>query len=144
MVSTLSDRKRAILAHSEQSAAERDKWIEANPGYFEDDRNYMRFLIPEGARVLELGCATGEFLARLKPAHGVGVDLSPGMIAKARAAHPQLELLVGDVEDPEASPVSPIKGRSTTSSSPTRLVCSTISSAPLAICTPYARPKRGW
>ena len=61
VVSTLSDRKRAILAHSEQSAAERDKWIEANPGYFEDDRNYMRFLIPEGARVLELGCATGDY-----------------------------------------------------------------------------------
>jgi uncharacterized membrane protein YbhN (UPF0104 family)/SAM-dependent methyltransferase len=99
-VSALSDRKRAILAHSEQSAAERDAWINANPGYFEDDRNYMRFLIPEGARVLELGCATGDLLARLKPAHGVGVDLSPSMIARARAAHPQLELIVGDVEDP--------------------------------------------
>ena len=97
---TLSDRKREILAHAEAAAATRDQWIAANPAYFEADRNYMRFLIPEGARVLDLGCATGDLLARLNPARGVGVDLSPAMIARARANHPGLEFVVGDAEDP--------------------------------------------
>ncbi len=43
--------------------------------------------VPEGARVLECGCGTGELLAGLKPAMGLGVDFSPAMIAKARDAH---------------------------------------------------------
>lgn len=100
VATVLSNRKRAILAHAEASAAERDAWIAANPAYFEDDRKYMRFLIPEGGRVLELGCATGDLLARLEPALGVGVDLSPGMIARASANHAHLEFITGDIEDP--------------------------------------------
>jgi uncharacterized membrane protein YbhN (UPF0104 family)/SAM-dependent methyltransferase len=95
----LSPRKRAIRAHAEASAASRDDWIARNPGYFGDDRAFMRFIIPEGARVLELGCATADLLAALKPQRGVGVDLSPRMIEFALRNHPHLELHVGDAED---------------------------------------------
>lgn len=95
----LSPRKREILAHAEATAGARDQWIADNRGYFEDDRRYMRFLIPEGARVLELGCATGSLLARLRPSHGVGIDLSPRMIEIARERHPELQFEVGDIED---------------------------------------------
>jgi ubiquinone/menaquinone biosynthesis C-methylase UbiE len=39
-----------------------------------------------GARVLEVGCGTGLVLARVAPAtrSAIGVDLSPGMLARAR------------------------------------------------------------
>src|SRR5579862_8494768 len=53
-----------------------------------------RFLIPRGARVLELGCAGGDLLAALEPSHGVGVDLSPAAVELARRKHPQLEFVV--------------------------------------------------
>ena len=96
----LSPRKLEIRAHADAMAQERDNWIAANPTYYEDDRNYMRFLVPEGARVLDLGCATGDLLARLKPDVGVGIDLSEKMIEVARAKHPGLEFIAGDVEDP--------------------------------------------
>ncbi len=99
--SELSDRKREILAYAEATADSRDQWIEDNPTYFDDDRRYMRFLVPEGSRVLEIGCATGDLLARLKPSRGVGIDLSPRMIDRARSNHPDLEYVVGDGEDPE-------------------------------------------
>jgi SAM-dependent methyltransferase len=56
-------------------------------------------LIPEGARVLELGCGTGNLLAALKPSFGVGIDFSEGMIAQARQAYPDLTFMVGDIED---------------------------------------------
>lgn len=97
----LSAHKQAARAHADRMAAERDRWIEKNSAYYEYDRRYMRFLIPEGQRVVELGCGTGDLLAELKPAEGVGVDLSPGMVEQARTAHPDLEFVIGDVENPD-------------------------------------------
>lgn len=59
-------------------------------------RNYFAFLIPPGARVLELGCGVGDLLASLKPARGFGVDFSPEMVKLARQRHPELEFQVAD------------------------------------------------
>lgn len=47
-----------------------------------------RRYIPEGLRVLEWGCHVGTLLKGLKPARGVGLDISPKMIARAQK-HPQ-------------------------------------------------------
>ena len=60
---------------------------------------YMKFLVPKGARVLDLGCGTGDLLAELEPSYGVGVDLSPAMIEQAKRLYPDHTFLVGDVED---------------------------------------------
>jgi SAM-dependent methyltransferase len=94
--------KRAVFENAERMANERDTWIEKNAAYYRDDRRYLRFIIPEGARVLDLGCGTGSLLAALNPSRGVGVDFSPAMIAKAKAAYPNLEFVLGDIEDPRA------------------------------------------
>ena len=67
-------RKAQILEHANRIAGERARWIERNSAYYEDDRNFMRFLVPKGSRILDLGCGTGELLASLEPSHGVGVD----------------------------------------------------------------------
>ena len=95
-----SPRKARILALSERLAEERQRW-RARSAYFhaEDDR-YLRFLIPEGARVLDLGCATGATLAALHPAYGVGVDFSAAMIMRARQQHPALHFIEADIETP--------------------------------------------
>jgi SAM-dependent methyltransferase len=89
-------------------APERDRWIRRNSFYYDEDRRYMRFLAPEGLRVLDLGCGTGGLLAALKPAYGVGVDFSPRMIELARHQFPNLEFVVGDAEDPDL--VGSLKG----------------------------------
>src|SRR5260370_10828284 len=96
----LSPRKASIRDWADRFADQRDEWIAANRFYYEDDRRFMRFLIPEHLRVLELGCATGQLLAALKPSYGVGVDLSERMIEVARRIHPGLHFFVGDIEDP--------------------------------------------
>ncbi len=44
-----------------------------------------RFHIAEGSRVLEWGCGAGELLRSLRPSHGVGIDISDAMIARAQA-----------------------------------------------------------
>jgi SAM-dependent methyltransferase len=71
-----------------------------NAAYREDDRKFMRFLVPPGKRVLELGCGRGDLLAALQPSHGVGIDFSVKTIAKAAAHHSKLHFVLGDVEDP--------------------------------------------
>jgi len=94
-----SPRKTAILNFAQTLASERDRWIEHNAFYYEDDLRYMRFLVRPGLRVLDLGCGTGSLLAALAPSHGVGVDFSPAMIDIARSRHPGLHFVVGDVEN---------------------------------------------
>jgi SAM-dependent methyltransferase len=96
----MSARKRDIRRRADASAPERRRWLARAAFFHDEDLLYLKFLIPEGARVLELGCGTGDLLAALKPSFGVGVDFSAGMIAEASKAHPELTFLVGDVEDP--------------------------------------------
>lgn len=54
--------------------------------------------IPEGARILELGCGNGDLLSSLNPSTGVGVDFSGGMIELARTRHPELVLYQQDAQ----------------------------------------------
>src|SRR2546423_14700681 len=98
---TMSARKEAIRRHIDANASKRPQWKERAAFFHEEDLRYLKFLIPEGARVLELGCGTGDMLAALKPSFGVGVDFSAGMISEARKAHRDLTFLVGDIEDPQ-------------------------------------------
>ncbi len=97
----LTRHKLAVRTYADSMAARRQDWIERNSAYYEDDWRYMRFLIPEGKRVVELGCGTGTLLAKLKPSEGVGVDISPLMVEAARANHPEIAFTAGDVEDAE-------------------------------------------
>jgi len=55
---------------------------------------YYNLLIPADASVLEIGCGTGELLARLQARRKVGIDLSPRQIDSARIAVPAAEFHV--------------------------------------------------
>ncbi len=74
----------------------RDRWV---------DYAYIRIkqrlaeIIPRESRVLDIGCATGDILAHLQPAYGVGVDLNNGMIAEAAKRHPDLRFVQMRGED---------------------------------------------
>jgi SAM-dependent methyltransferase len=96
---TVSSRKQEFRRIADATAPEREKWLARAAFFHAEDLLYLRFLIGEGARVLELGCGTGELLAALKPSYGVGVDFSAGMIGIARRSHPHLTFFVGDIED---------------------------------------------
>jgi ubiquinone/menaquinone biosynthesis C-methylase UbiE len=97
--SSLSTRKQRIRRLADASAPERERWLARAAFFHAEDLRYLKFLIPPGARVLELGCGTGDLLAALEPSFGVGVDFSEGMIAQARKAHPALTFIAGDIED---------------------------------------------
>jgi SAM-dependent methyltransferase len=96
---TASSRKQEMRRLADASAPDRGKWFARAAFFHAEDLLYLRFLVGEGARVLELGCGTGDLLAGLEPSYGVGVDFSEGMIAQARQAHPDFTFLLGDIED---------------------------------------------
>src|SRR6266851_9153060 len=96
-----NSRKREFLEYVESNLNEQDRQSKFNAAYREDDRKFMQFLIPPGKRVLELGCGRGDLLAALKPSYGVGIDFGVKTIAKARALHPGLHFVLGDVEAPQ-------------------------------------------
>jgi SAM-dependent methyltransferase len=95
----LSARKQRIRDLQDSHAGRRQEWLDRARYFHAEDIRYLKFLIPEGARVLELGCGNGHLLARLKPSFGVGVDFSEEMILRARTAHPTLSFHVGDIEN---------------------------------------------
>lgn len=93
-------RKQAMVELADQAAAERARRIADNDFYYQDHYRFMRFLVPQGARVLDLGCGIGDLLDALAPETAVGVDISAAMIEKARSRHPDYSFVHGDVEDP--------------------------------------------
>ncbi|MBF0176250.1 MAG: glycosyltransferase [Magnetococcales bacterium] len=95
-------RKERLLEIKNNLAGSRDWYTRRNLFFHEQDWKYLRHLIPEGVRVLELGSNLGDRLVRLKPSCGVGVELSPRMVELARAKYPHLEFIVGDIEQKES------------------------------------------
>jgi len=77
----------------------RDKYIRRNRYYYKDMIKFLKFNIPGNSKVLEIGCGTGYLLNALKPARGVGIDISPGMIAIAKESYQHLEFQQMDAEN---------------------------------------------
>jgi glycosyltransferase involved in cell wall biosynthesis/SAM-dependent methyltransferase len=90
--------KARVRTHYDRLAADRDRWYRRNRRYHVYIEHALQRLVPPGRSVLELGCATGNLLKALKPARGVGIDLSPAMVDLARRKYPELRFEVGDAE----------------------------------------------
>jgi len=86
-------------SHWEGFAAELDSWRGCGGYYHRRIAQIYRLLVPEGLRVLELGCGLGGLLAALKPSYGVGVDFSKTSIEAARRQHPGLTFLQADIHE---------------------------------------------
>jgi ubiquinone/menaquinone biosynthesis C-methylase UbiE len=90
------------MAHWDANARRMDTWRGAGGTYHRRLQRVYRSIIAPGKRVLELGCARGDLLASLQPSQGVGVDFSPEMIRRARAAHPDMTFIEADILNLEA------------------------------------------
>src|ERR1039457_7544667 len=92
-----SDRS-SLVKYFDTLAPERVRWEKKNCYYHQQLGKTFSFLIPPNRSVLEIGCGVGQLLAALKPARGVGIDLSPKMVQVAKERYPQLEFRVDDLE----------------------------------------------
>jgi SAM-dependent methyltransferase len=87
------------IAHWDRLAGKLDGWTRCNTYYHKRLLQIVRFAVPAGQRVLEIGCGAGDLLASLEPSYGVGVDFSPEMIKQARVRHPGLQFLCADAHE---------------------------------------------
>src|SRR4051812_28825467 len=93
MLRPMIDRRAFYDARAASRVAETERY------YQRFLRRYFSFLIMPGQRVLEMGCGLGDLLASLKPARGVGIDVSSEMIKIARNRHPELEFHAADAAE---------------------------------------------
>jgi SAM-dependent methyltransferase len=85
--------------HQAAFASARAKWIQRNKYYYRCLKRLLRHLVEPGKRVLNIRCQTGFLLDALQPSYGVGVEISPEMVAVAQAAHPQFTYYKAFPED---------------------------------------------
>lgn len=80
-------------------SAKRDEFRRKNRYYYFLLEKQYHYFIPEGKRVLEVGCSTGGLLWAVRPAYGVGLDISPKMIEIARSKYPSLHFYEGTINE---------------------------------------------
>lgn len=94
--------KRRLKEHYDRLAEKRPRFRRINAYYYEELVRYLRFIVPEGKTLLEVGCGDGFLLRKLRPRRGLGLDLSGEMIARAEAGSAEgeghLEFRIGDAE----------------------------------------------
>lgn len=97
--SIFSKRKKQNYEMIEKNASKRDYWIARNNYFYDQEKRYLKYLIPEGLSVLDMGCGTGDLLDSLKPSYGLGIDFSPTMIKIAREKYNKYYFYNEDVEN---------------------------------------------
>jgi len=89
------------ISHWDQVALEKDRWNVCSRYYHKRLEDVVKFIVPPGQRVVEIGCGRGDLLASLKPSYGVGVDFSAEMIKQARQNYPDLNFIQADAHELE-------------------------------------------
>jgi len=87
------------VAHWDKVAQKRDSWRGLGRWYHLRLVEVYKYLVSPNERVLEVGCGMGQLISHLRPSHGVGVDFSPEVIARARQRHPEIEYHLLDAHD---------------------------------------------
>ncbi len=92
------ERRAARVRAYDVIAEQRAGWLEKNSYYAREVKRVVSSLVVPGFRVLQVGCGLGDLLASTRPSSGLGIDISPRMIALARERNSGLEFLQADIE----------------------------------------------
>jgi len=90
----LERRVNEVREHYERICERRADYIAKNAYYYEQVFQLLRFIIPPGKRVLQVGCLTPDFLNAVSPSFGVGIDLSAQQVELASRRFPHLRFQV--------------------------------------------------
>lgn len=85
--------------HWDQVAEKLENWKGWGTYYRKRIAKVFKFNIPSDMEVLEIGCGNGDLLASLETKYGLGMDISPKMIALAKKNHPVYDFTCMDAID---------------------------------------------
>jgi SAM-dependent methyltransferase len=91
--------KQDLLDFYRSTARKREWWNRRNSFYHKLLERYYSFIIPEGKKVIEIGCGSGNLLHAVRPAYGLGIDFAPEVIETARRKYPHLHFRADDIEE---------------------------------------------
>jgi hypothetical protein len=95
----LERRVKEVREHYERISERRADYIAKNAYYYNQIFQLLRFIIPPGNRVLQVGCLTPDFLNAVAPSFGVGIDLCETQVDLARRRFPHLRFHVHENYD---------------------------------------------
>ena len=98
-VEALEAEREQRRSFQEDHAKSRQLWIDKNPYYYGKVAKLLEHIVEPGRSVLHLRCETGYFLDAVKPAHGVGVEISQTMVDLAKGRYPHLAFDCADPQD---------------------------------------------
>jgi ubiquinone/menaquinone biosynthesis C-methylase UbiE len=99
MNSATSRYRDARRSHWDAVARKMDKRAFCGAYYHRRLAYIYQFLVAPGQSVIEIGCATGDLLAELKPGLGVGIDFSVEMVKRAAKRYPELQFIQCDAHN---------------------------------------------
>lgn len=85
--------------HQASHAKSRNGWIRRNRYYYNALARLFQHLVEPNKRVLNIRCETGFLLDVMRPAYGLGVDISSEMIGVAKASYPAFQYREAFPED---------------------------------------------
>jgi len=91
----LEERRIKTAEAQRDSAESRVKWLKRWSCYHNLLRRALAFFVEPGGKVLSVRCQTGWMLDAVRPAEGVGLDLTEEMVAVAKRLHPDFRYEIG-------------------------------------------------
>ncbi len=88
----------ADLPHTNCNEVELARWQSTKRFYYRELIRLLRNHIPEGARVLQVGCGMGDLLAGVEPGYGLGIEHNESVVQGARERYPDLTFTLGQPE----------------------------------------------
>jgi ubiquinone/menaquinone biosynthesis C-methylase UbiE len=93
------EKKQQLKDYFNKVAATRIKYRRSKRYYWDSITNYVNFFVYDESSVLEVGCGTGELLARINGQEKTGIDFSEKMIAEAQSQFPEINFVCSQAED---------------------------------------------
>ena len=94
----LNLRKKNIKNFFNSKKLDRGKWVKKGRTFHNEDIKFLREIIPQDSKILELGCGNGHLLASLNPKYGLGIDFSKKLISEAKNNYSKLDFIEADIE----------------------------------------------
>lgn len=95
----LKHRVNELREHYARVAPQRAEYVQRNAYYYNQVFRALRFIIPPGKRVMQVGCLTPDFLDVVSPSVGLGIDLCAKQVEICRQRFPHLQFLVHENYD---------------------------------------------